>query len=76
LFLLPNTDKSAGELILQRVMDNIDQYNKNNKDLPIALSIGIATGIKEQSLNKVFIEADYSMYQVKEEKKARLSLTN
>ncbi len=76
MFLLPNTDKSAGELILQRVMDNIDQYNKNNKDLPIALSIGIATGIKEQSLNKVFIEADYSMYQVKEEKKARLSLTN
>lgn len=74
--LLPNTDKSAGELILQRVMDNINQYNKNNKDLPIALSIGIATGIKEQSLNKVFMEADYSMYHVKEEKKAILSLTN
>ncbi len=74
--LLPNTDQTAGQHILQRVMENIKQYNDNHTELPIRLSIGLATGMKEHRLNKVFVQADHSMYRVKEEKKKMLSLNN
>ncbi|MBN1536094.1 MAG: PAS domain S-box protein [Anaerolineales bacterium] len=71
--LLPNTDEDSGEQILKRVLDNIKNYNNDHKNMPIALSIGMATGFNKESLNKIFMEADHSMYQVKEEKKASLS---
>ncbi len=72
--LLPNTDQTAGQHILQRVLENIKKYNDNHPNLPIRLSIGLATGMKEQRLNKVFMQADHLMYRVKDEKKALSSL--
>lgn len=68
--LLPKTDQATGRQILKRVSENINLYNSDHKELPIELSMGLATGDKEHQLNQVFMQADYAMYQMKEEKKS------
>ncbi len=61
--ILPNTDESTGELVAARIRENVEAYNKNNKDHPMGLSIGIATTQgTDKSLSDIFKQADDHMY--------------
>jgi diguanylate cyclase (GGDEF)-like protein/PAS domain S-box-containing protein len=64
--ILPNTDKATGEDIVRRVREAINQYNRVNEDLPIGISMGVATADKsEHSLKDLFKRADDMMYRDK-----------
>lgn len=64
--ILPRTDKAAGEDIVRRIRETINQYNKVNEDLPIGISLGVATADKsESSLKELFKRSDDMMYRDK-----------
>ena len=63
--LLPNTNAEAADISLQRVQKIIQQYNKDQKDIPIQLSLGVSTAETPGPLEPVLQEADKKMYQEK-----------
>ncbi|MBW6464822.1 MAG: diguanylate cyclase [Firmicutes bacterium] len=64
--ILPRTDTSTGESILKRIREKIDRYNRENKDLPIGISLGVATAESGGgSLKALFKRADDTMYRDK-----------
>jgi diguanylate cyclase (GGDEF)-like protein len=64
--ILPNTDFSTGEKIVNRIYEKISKYNQEHKDLIISISIGISTTLDEaKSLEKVLKDADDKMYHEK-----------
>jgi diguanylate cyclase (GGDEF)-like protein/PAS domain S-box-containing protein len=61
--ILPSTDGITAEVVAARIRVNIEKYNCSNADLPLGLSIGVATTLsKEKSLVDVFKQADDNMY--------------
>ena len=63
--LLPKTDNDTGEQILSRIRQNIAEYNTTNPELPIGLSIGLATAKTSESLMETLTSADQRMYKDK-----------
>jgi diguanylate cyclase (GGDEF)-like protein/PAS domain S-box-containing protein len=64
--VMPKTDQETGESIARRIRSNISQYNKEHSDLPLGLSLGLATAKKNDvMLNELFKQADDLMYRDK-----------
>ncbi len=64
--ILLNTNKSTGELIVRRIRENINKYNRKNADRPLGISIGIATSdTNDIALKELFKRADDMMYRNK-----------
>ncbi|MGD0005739.1 MAG: diguanylate cyclase [Anaerolineaceae bacterium] len=63
--LLPDTDAAEANAIISRLKTNLAVYNRNHPDLPISISIGVATGQKGTLLGDVLKQADGIMYQQK-----------
>lgn len=64
--ILAQTDEKSGEKVVERIRSRIAKYNSDNRQLPLSLSIGMAT-VKDnsKSLEEVFKEADEQMYRDK-----------
>jgi diguanylate cyclase (GGDEF)-like protein/PAS domain S-box-containing protein len=63
--LLPSTDAAEADVIITRLKANLAAYDCNHADLPISISIGVATGEKGALLDSVLKQADQIMYQQK-----------
>ncbi len=64
--ILPNTDSQTSESIARRIRENIAAFNKDNADLPLSLSLGLATAeSSEISMTNLFKQADDLMYRDK-----------
>lgn len=64
--ILLRTDKTAGESVVRRIKENVDKYNQSHEDLPLGISIGIATAEEnDKALREVFKSADDMMYRDK-----------
>ncbi len=64
--ILPFTDRETAEEIARRIRSNISKYNQGQTELPLGLSIGLATAYsKEISLKDLFKQADDLMYKDK-----------
>jgi len=63
--ILPNTDFKATENASQRIKNAVEDYNGDNPQLPLTVSVGLAVGDKESSMNSIFREADNNMYREK-----------
>jgi diguanylate cyclase (GGDEF)-like protein/PAS domain S-box-containing protein len=64
--ILPRTDAQAGQDAANRIRENIKQHNEKGPDLPLSISIGLATAPEGgKTLAETFKEADNSMYQDK-----------
>lgn len=64
--LLPKTDGKTGEDIARRIHSRIDDYNREHPELPLHLSLGLATcKSKNETLEDAFKRADDLMYRYK-----------
>lgn len=64
--ILPRTDQETGEALARRIRENIEDYNRGRKGLPVSMSIGLATSNSStQSLEETFNLADSLMYKNK-----------
>ncbi len=64
--LLPRTGEEEGNKILERINKVVEEYNRENTNLPVSLSMGLATAFGyEKSLEEVFKKADDQMYRDK-----------
>jgi diguanylate cyclase (GGDEF)-like protein/PAS domain S-box-containing protein len=64
--LLPQTDTETGEAIVARINESISAYNDSHEDLPLSLSIGVATTLsQETTLDELLKKADDLMYRDK-----------
>lgn len=61
--LMPGTDSSAGEMVIQRIRQAIQKHNASHLDQPhLSLSLGIATAGLGDNLVEVIKQADQKMY--------------
>jgi diguanylate cyclase (GGDEF)-like protein/PAS domain S-box-containing protein len=64
--ILRRTDHATGEAIMRRIREKINLINQDDDDVPLGISIGIATAEdKDVALNDVYKHADDSMYRDK-----------
>jgi diguanylate cyclase (GGDEF)-like protein/PAS domain S-box-containing protein len=64
--ILARTDKVTAEEIVRRIRENVSIFNQNNKDLPLGISIGVATAERDDiDLLELFKRADNMMYRDK-----------
>ncbi len=64
--ILRRTDHSTGETIMRRIREKINLINQDGDDVPLGVSIGMATAEgKETSLKGIYKQADDSMYRDK-----------
>lgn len=69
VIILPRTTMDDGQEIVQRMNINVDLYNRNNREFPLSISVGIATAESEdRNLEQVYVEADERMYREKLQK--------
>ncbi|HHX77180.1 MAG TPA: diguanylate cyclase [Firmicutes bacterium] len=67
--LLPRTDEVAAEEIVERIDALIDAYNAKHRELPLSISIGVASAYKQgESLMRTLDNADNGMYRDKLQK--------
>jgi diguanylate cyclase (GGDEF)-like protein/PAS domain S-box-containing protein len=66
--LLPGTDESKAEEIIMRIHEKMQLHNEAHPELPIQLSVGVATA-REDSLEAAFTIADQRMYAEKSKHK-------
>ena len=59
--LLPLTDKSTGENVIERLRDALEAHNKHVHKAPLKLSFGIATGEKGCVLSEVLNKAEAAL---------------
>lgn len=64
--ILPQTTNKEASEIIQRLHLQADLYSRNNRELPLSMSIGIATAeSNNKKLGQTYVEADDSMYHQK-----------
>lgn len=64
--LLPTSDRETGQNIVDRITKNIEAYNRENSNLKLSISIGIAIADENSSsLRETLKEADNLMYRNK-----------
>lgn len=56
--LMPSTDQSIGQSILQRLRKNIEDYNRRNKGDELNIAFGLATAEKGTSLFETLVKAE------------------
>ncbi len=67
--LLPRTDEKAAEEIVNRISILIETYNTRHRELPLSISIGVATAHQQgESLMRTLDNADSGMYRDKLQK--------
>lgn len=66
IVIMPNTDEETGEKIVKRLQTNTVKYNNDNPQLPISISMGVATAVDDNmSIKEAYRSADDSMYNSK-----------
>ncbi len=66
VIILPSTDKAGGKSIARRIRTLADKHNRNHPELPLSISLGVATTANvEKSLKEVLKDADDTMYRNK-----------
>jgi len=71
--VLPRSDTSIGQKIADRIQTLIENYNRKHSELPLRVSIGIATAKSDKKpLKEIYKEADDLMYKNKEIRKKRI----
>lgn len=64
--ILPRTSQDEAEEVAARIRKNVEEYNLANEELPLGLSVGLATACNNRvSLHSVFKQADDYMYRDK-----------
>ena len=68
VIIMPRTDLEAGEAVIRRIIETIDEYNRCGNEIHLGLSIGLAVSESpEQSLEGTFEQADRVMYKNKQD---------
>jgi len=63
IIILPRTDKVNAKLIVERIYNNIDSFNRAESQMPLSVSLGVATADNQNiSLQDVIKQADKEMY--------------
>lgn len=63
VILLPLTSQAVAREACRRIKDSIENYNRNNSDLPLSVSMGVSTNTDPDiPLVETFKEADSDMY--------------
>ena len=65
--ILPNVEMAEGEALMKVILDLVDINNEFYTDLPLSLSMGIATSQPGERLEAVVKRADLAMLQAKRE---------
>lgn len=63
--ILPRTDEGIAQKARNRILAALDAYNLTNPQLPLSISVGVATSAVEPSMEKIFHESDNAMYKHK-----------
>lgn len=63
--ILPHSDETIAQKARNRILAALDRYNINNPQLPLSISVGVATSSVEPSMEKIFHESDNAMYKHK-----------
>ena len=63
--IIPNSSEEQAIQVLQRVQDALKNHNLENPDLPLQISLGIATSEPGQPLDLTLKAADANMYAAK-----------
>lgn len=63
--IMPQTNKLQAEIIVKKIKERILEHNKINKELPISISVGVATTNESTYLEHLLKEADNEMYNEK-----------
>ena len=64
--ILPRTNIKTGEKVARRIRDNLFHYNNKHPELPMSISLGIATAVTQETLlSDLFKQADDLMYRDK-----------
>jgi len=64
--LLPGSQQDQLEILIDRIYEGVSQYNLQNTDLPLSLSVGMAVRFdRTMSIRDTYKEADNEMYRVK-----------
>ena len=72
--LMPNADQAVAEARLQRIRDAINRQTFDLPgDLPVSLSMGVATAAQESALEESLLMADERMYRQKAEHHRQLN---
>jgi len=67
--LLPATDQTMAEMLLQRTRQLIEDHNTSYPETPVSLSFGVSTAMKPMHLFDTLKEADANLYQDKQKHK-------
>jgi two-component system, cell cycle response regulator len=67
--ILPHTDEAAAAAIFERLKAFLEDLNRNHAELPLYLSLGIATGYEPLTLPEIAKRADDAMYLDKSQNK-------
>jgi diguanylate cyclase (GGDEF)-like protein/PAS domain S-box-containing protein len=63
--LLPTADAATAEKALLRIRSQMTAYNQTEPELPVSLSVGVATGDRGRLLAEILRDADKAMYRDK-----------
>lgn len=64
--ILPQTERPAGEEIINRIQERVQAYNLQKKGMPLSISIGLASAKSDHhSLEEAYRTADSLMYKDK-----------
>jgi diguanylate cyclase (GGDEF)-like protein len=68
LVVLPETDEKGGEIVKQRILAKVEEWDRTNRvgDLPVSVSLGLYLHVPGQSAEQDVAEADARMYAEKE----------
>jgi len=67
--LLQNVDENAADEAIRRIRKNLQEYNNNESELVIRLSIGAGTAKKKEGLNSALKQADKFIFLEKKKNK-------
>lgn len=66
VMLLPRTGRKAGDNILERIRNQVDEHNKKHPEEPLSLSMGLATAAcNDVDLEEIYKQADRLMLKEK-----------
>ncbi len=63
VMIMPRTDREAGEGVLQRIENELEEYNRQSAYPPVSISFGLAISESAaQTMAETYVEADRIMY--------------
>jgi diguanylate cyclase (GGDEF)-like protein len=73
--ILSETDPLGGEIVRQRILKKIDDWDHSNRigDIPVSLSMGLHMHTPSESAEQAVAQADARMYEDKTESRARVA---